>query len=166
MKRKNLKVEIDDEVRIQDAAFNEVPVKIIAESEDFIPKYQSEYAGGCDLVANLPSGISLPPRGIVKIDCGIRIELPLEFVALVLPRSGTLSSKGVQIINSPGLIDSDYTGTIFVKLINNGREVVNINHKDRIAQLFISPRYVAKFIAADKLSETKRGENGDGSTGG
>ena len=64
-----------------------------------------------------------------------------------------------------GLIDADYTGSIAVKLYNQGDKEVHIANKQKISQLVIVPVIMPKPVQVDCLRETERGSNGFGSTG-
>jgi len=50
------------------------------------------------------------------------------------PRSG-LASSGMLLLNSPGTIDSDYRGEVFVTLKNISGRYREINSGDRIVQI-------------------------------
>jgi dUTP pyrophosphatase len=71
----------------------------------------------------------------------------------------------VTVLNSPGTIDSDYRGEIYVRLINHGPVVVTLKPGERIAQLVFCPVFTVEFEETKELSITKRGQNGLGSTG-
>jgi dUTP pyrophosphatase len=64
-----------------------------------------------------------------------------------------------------GVIDAGYTGEIKVLFHNNNATAIKIEQGDKIAQLV--PTKVVSFEVeeVDELFETKRGENGFGSTG-
>ena len=65
----------------------------------------------------------------------------------------------------PGIIDSDYRGSIGVILHNAGAHDVIFRAGDRIAQLLIVPIYGLTWIKATQFEETERGAGGFGSTG-
>ena len=85
--------------------------------------------------------------------------------AQVRPRSGLATRHGVTLPNSPGTIDSDYRGEVFVPLINHGSAPFVVEHGMRIAQMVIAPVVLADAIEVDSLDETDRGSGGFGSTG-
>lgn len=95
------------------------------------------------------------------------VEIPAEHVGLIVPRSG-LGRKGIVLVNTVGVIDSDYRGEIGMTLQNTGFESVEIAHGDRVAQMLIVPYAKVKLERVDdvsKLSKTERGTGGFGSTG-
>lgn len=96
---------------------------------------------------------------------GICLEIPSGIEAQVRPRSGLAMQSQVTVLNSPGTIDSDYRGEIYVMLINHGPVVVTLKPGERIAQLVFCPVFTVEFEETKELSITKRGQNGLGSTG-
>ncbi len=136
------------------------------------PAYHSEHAAGMDLAACLPRGehatgsVTIAPRGgIAKIPLGFAVEIPQGFEGQVRPRSGLATRHGVTLPNSPGTVDADYRGEMFVALINLGAEPYEVSHADRIAQLVIAPVTRAEVVEVVELAETARGGGGFGSTG-
>ena len=97
------------------------------------------------------------------IGTGIAIEFPPGYDVQIRPRSG-LSLKGVGV--TLGTIDSDYRGEVMVTMymITPGSSF-EIKHGDRIAQLVINKLADVKVVDTIKLSPTKRGSGGHGSTG-
>ena len=140
------------------------------DDEAFIPKYQTEEAACCDLVANVPedaAGIrqyTLPHRTTQLVDCGFSMELQHGYKALISARSGW-AERGLIITNAPGTVDPDYRGRVKCLVTNVGKEVIVIKHLARIAQMAIHPIYVFDWQVVDELTETERGSGGFGSTG-
>lgn len=138
---------------------------IVAIDPEFIPEYESEGAACCDLKANIPEGnLKIGFLETVKIDCGFKMAVPAGFEAQIRSRSGH-ASRNVIVTNSPGTIDDDYRKEIKVLITNLNQEPITIEHKQRIAQMKLSPVWKFNFIPVNKLNETKRGEGGFGSTG-
>lgn len=96
---------------------------------------------------------------------GLSIELPEGYAAIVCSRSGLAAKHGIQVLNAPGVIDSDYRGEIGVILHNTGNDDVIFRAGDRIAQLMIVPVLSVDWVSVDVLGETDRGNGGFGSTG-
>jgi dUTP pyrophosphatase len=121
-----------------------------------------------DLTANIPEDIptTIAPGKFKVIPTGTFIELPQGTAALVLPRSGLAAKHGITVLNSPGLIDSDYRGEIGVILHNVSRSEEFVIQKGmRIAQLMVIKVPDLILVAEQKLSDTVRGTGGFGSTG-
>ena len=131
-----------------------------------LPGYHSELAAGLDLAACLDEPMTVHPGEIVRVATGLALAIPAGFEGQVRPRSGLAAKHGVTVVNTPGTIDADYRGQLFVALVNLGKEPYTIEHGSRIAQLVIAPVAHATVIEADELDDTKRGDGGFGSTGG
>jgi dUTP pyrophosphatase len=131
-----------------------------------LPAYQSAGAAGLDLFAAAPvDGIPIAPGATAMVPTGIAVAIPQGFEGQVRPRSGLAARHAVTVLNTPGTIDSDYRGEISVLMINHGRESFSVSRGMRIAQLVIAPVAYAQLRPVEKLSETKRGVGGFGSTG-
>jgi dUTP pyrophosphatase len=138
-----------------------VDVPIIAPE---IPAYAHPGDAGADLIA--AEAVHLEPGERALVGTGVRIALPDEHVAFVVPRSGLAAKHGITIVNSPGTIDAGYRGEIKVALLNtDARDPYDIAVGDRIAQLIVMPVPRARFIPVDELPESLRGHGGFGSTG-
>ncbi|MDD2889456.1 MAG: dUTP diphosphatase [bacterium] len=127
------------------------------------PQYQTEGAAGLDLYSIEDK--TLKAGKFLTVSTGIVVEIPKGYEGQVRPRSGLAFNYGIGILNSPGTIDSDYRGEIKVILFNLSAEDFKIKKGMRIAQLIISKTYRCKLVIENKLSKTKRGVNGFGSTG-
>lgn len=130
-----------------------------------IPSYATDFAAGCDLYSSSSEKISFNPGETKLIKTGIAMEIPLGYAGLIYARSGLATKRGLAPANKVGVIDSDYRGEIMVALHNHTNEVKEIDSYERIAQLVITPYVKGLFNEVDDLNETKRGENGFGSTG-
>lgn len=140
-------------------------VKIINQSNNPLPKYQTSQSAGMDLHANLIEAIILKPSERKLIPTGLFMELPEGYEAQVRPRSGLALKHGVTVLNSPGTIDADYRGEIQVLLINHSDLDFEINHGERIAQLVIAKHEQVIWIENESLNNTERGAGGYGSSG-
>jgi len=130
-----------------------------------LPRYMSEGAAGCDLLAAVEEDMVIAPGDRKLVSAGFRMALPRGYEAQVRPRSGLALEHGVTILNSPGTIDADYRGPVSVILINHGRKPFRVRRGDRIAQMIIAPVQRARFEQHDSLAATERGAGGFGSTG-
>ncbi|MCX7845376.1 MAG: dUTP diphosphatase [Dictyoglomaceae bacterium] len=132
-----------------------------------LPYYSTEGACALDLFSR--EDFVLPPfneiNGGKLIPTGIRIALPEGFLGLILPRSGLSAMEGITILNTPGLIDYDYRGEIFVNLINFSGKIFYGKKGMRIAQLLVLSFQKVEWREVNSLPPSKRGEKGFGSTG-
>ncbi len=130
-----------------------------------LPAYETELSAGMDLRSAETESRILQPGQRRAIATGIRIAIPSGFEGQVRPRSGLALKKGLGIVNSPGTIDADYRGEIFVPLINLGQEPVEIERGMRIAQLIIAPIQRISWREVSQLEDSARGDGGFGHTG-
>lgn len=138
----------------------------LTEEGAVIPTLGSEKAAGADLYANLnTSGICIAPGETVMVSTGVAVSIPDDYAGLVYARSGIASKRGLAPANKVGVIDSDYTGTIYVALHNHSRQVQRIENHERIAQLVITPVILPEWNVVDELETTARGAGGFGSSG-
>lgn len=139
--------------------------------EAILPRRWSDDAVGWDVHAHLITDtgkrntLLLPPRTTRNIATGLMIEPPKMHFVMVCSRSG-LSSKSIVVANAPGIVDPDYRGELRILLFNGSYESYYIRHQERVAQLFLMPVIPMECIEVTELSESPRGENGFGSTGG
>lgn len=92
------------------------------------------------------------------------------FSMKVYSRSGLSIKTGLGLINSVGIIDSDYTGQLMIPMINHSEKEVTLTLGDRIAQAEILDNGVSirsKFTWISEPPEESGGRTGGfGSTGG
>lgn len=137
-----------------------------------VPVYKTELAVGADLYST--SNGSINPKEIKKISTGLSVEYnpyvvdnvgnPVKLIELQIRSRSGLASKGIFVMNQPGTVDPDYRGELIVILGNMSNDVFYYNDNTRIAQLIMNDVYIMEFEEVDILTETKRGENGFGST--
>ncbi len=140
-------------------------VKLINQSKNQLPAYETEASAGVDLRADIEQSIMLKPLERVVVKTGLFIELPIGYEAQIRPRSGLAAKHGITVLNSPGTIDADYRGEIGVILVNLSNVDFEIQSGDRIAQMVIAKHERVSFNQASELTDTARGAGGFGSTG-
>lgn len=128
------------------------------------PQYMSLGAAGADLSSLYT--VDIKPEEQVMIDTGSYLAIPLGHFGLVCPRSSLCNKSGLHMVNSVGIIDEDYRGSIKLVYKNTSKKVVTVNKGERIGQIIIQPYVKAKFVEVEELEDTVRGEGGFGSTGG
>lgn len=131
----------------------------------YLPEYKTDGAAGMDLCAAIEEPITLQPLERALIPTGIKIELEHGYEAQIRPRSGLSIKHGITLINCVGTIDEDYRGEVCVPIVNLSNDTYTILPDLRIAQMVIAPVEQAKIKVVEKVSDTKRGEGGFGSTG-
>lgn len=131
-----------------------------------LPLPSCAYVGDAGVDLCTTQDIELSPFERKLVPCGIALALPPGYAGFVMPRSGLAVKHGISIVNSPGLIDSNYRGEIKALLINlDSHEVFHASRGDRIAQLVIVRVETASFAACSELPFSERGEGGFGSSG-
>ena len=135
-------------------------MKVLLDKGAYMPTRAFATDAGLDI--KTPIGFILPKGGSRVIDTGVHIQLPAGTVGMLKSKSGLNIKHG---ITSEGVIDEGYTGSIKVKLYNNGNGDVIFNAGDKISQLVILPILTPELELVDSLEETERGANGFGSTG-
>ena len=141
----------------------EIKVKKLAENA-IIPKLATSGAACFDLHA-VNGGEVKAHGGTQHCLTGLAFEIPPGHVMLVYSRSGHGFINSARLVNSVGVIDSDYRGELAVKLINDGPLSFRFEPGDRIAQAMVIPVPECSIIEAGELSDTQRGSGGFGSTG-
>ena len=143
----------------------EVKIKKVRENAK-MPTRATVGSAGMDLYACIDEPITLKKGDKAIIPTGIAIGLDdPHYAAFIYARSGLAIKHGIGLLNSVGVIDSDYRGEICVGVINQLKEAYTINPDERIAQLVIMPVSLITPVEADELDETERGAGGFGSTG-
>lgn len=107
-----------------------------------------------------------------KVRTGLKFEIPVGWEMQIRPRGGK-SWEGFEIMNSPGTLDADYRGELFILMRWNAPEGLGelldyskgIEVGERIAQIKLARIYDTIFEEVEELSDTERGEGAFGSTG-
>lgn len=128
-----------------------------------LPQFATKGSVAVDL--HSAESFTLNPRDFRKVSTGIKVAVPEGYEGQVRPRSGLAAKNGISIVNTPGTLDSDYRGILYVILINHGNNYFHIKKGDRIAQLVINKVELFDWEVTEKLDETERGEGGLGHTG-
>lgn len=95
-------------------------------------------------------------------DTGVHMQIPRGYSGDIEPKSGLMDKYGLL---TDGTVDPGYTGSIKVKLFNNGKCAVSLVNKQKIAQVVIKAVITPELELTDRLEDTERGAGGFGSTG-
>ncbi len=143
----------------------ELKIKKVRENAK-LPTRATEGSAGMDLYACISEPITLKKGDTAIIPTGIAIGLDNKnLCAFVYARSGLAIKHGIGLLNSVGVIDSDYRGEICVGVIKQTDEPYTIQPFERIAQMVIQPVELPEIVEVDELDNTNRGAGGFGSTG-
>jgi dUTP pyrophosphatase len=135
-------------------------MKVKLDEGAYMPTRAHENDAGYDLYSR--ENEFLPMYDSKVFDTGVHVEIPKGYVGMIKSKSGLNVHNG---ITSEGVIDCGYTGSIRVKLYNNGNQNVWIQKGQKISQLVIMPIITPDLELVDELEETERGNGGFGSTG-
>lgn len=113
---------------------------------------------------------------VVVVPTGLRVKLPaptyikelrtcFTWEMQIRSKSGLAAKRKLMVLNSPGTIDSSYTGEIKVILCNLSSDTQVIKPGNKIAQAVICPVVTANFEEVARIDDTSRGQNGFGHTG-
>lgn len=140
-----------------------------------LPQRANPSDAGADIFycpkSELNSNIRLEAGQSVVIPTGIKVEIPHGYMLEVKNRSGVAAKK--RLLVGACVIDSGYSGEIFVNLHNVGTEVQFIDYGAKVAQLVLIPvvqwrpvEVEENNLYQDALTISNRGEGALGSTGG
>ena len=126
-----------------------------------IPVRATFGSAGYDIVTPVP--IRVVPGEPVLVPTGLRCVMPTGMFLMIVPRSGLGFKYGVRLLNTCGIIDSDYSyaeneGHILLKMVAD--KVVMIDAGERIAQAIFLPYAITE---DDHATDERHG--GFGSTG-
>lgn len=127
-------------------------------------KHATANSAGFDLTAGISETITIKKGEVVLIPTGIKAACPQGCYIQISPRSGTALKKGLSIVNTPGIIDSDYRGEIKI-IATCVKDEMTIEPGERIAQMVVLRYEPCDIMFVDSLDNTERGEGGFGSTG-
>lgn len=135
-------------------------MKVMLDNGAYMPVRAHKDDAGLDLRS--PDTFIVKAGKSLKIDSGVHVEIPAGYVGFLKSKSGLNVKYG---ITSTGVIDAGYTGSIVVKLYNNGNDDVLFERGDKITQLVILPIVCPDLVQVNSLEDTERGDAGFGSTG-
>lgn len=135
-------------------------MKVVLDPWAILPTRAHQADAGLDLYS--PEEFILYNDDSYTIDTGVHVQIPEGYVGMVKSKSGLNVKYGIQ---SEGVIDSGYTGSICVKLYNHGKCAVRIEKGQKISQLVLLPIITPELEVVDSLEQTQRGTGGFGSTG-
>ena len=129
--------DLKDLLSIEDDSYKDIKVPLRA----------TKGSAGYDFYS--PITISLKPGQSVKIPTGIRCKIDDGYVLQIYPRSSLGFKYQMCLLNTVGIIDSDYynadnEGHIIVGVINRGDKDLTINKGDRFVQGIFYKYYLAK----------------------
>ena len=148
-----------------------VELKFVNKSNNPDPEYKKSGDSGFDLRAWIKNDESIVLDSLERtlINTGIFVDIPDGYELQVRPRSGMALLYGLSVANTPGTVDSGYTGELCIIAINLSKEKIIINNGDRIAQAVLMPvcnSNLTSLVKVDEITKvTERKDSGFNSTG-
>jgi len=140
--------------------------------EAILPSRSNPSDAGADVFWCPPKRIDtrLSPGDSRLFSTGLKIEVPTGYMLEVKNRSSMAAKKSLVV--GACVIDSGYSGEIFVNLHNIGNEEVEVKPGDKIAQLVLIPVIQWRSLEVpenelyrDNVTISSRGAGALGSTG-
>lgn len=128
------------------------------------PCYSKQGDAGLDLTAISRDIVSKGDYEYVQYGTGLAIEIPEGYVGLLFPRS-SVSTTGLHLANSVGVVDSNYRGEVCLRFKRIGWNATLYNIGERVGQIMIVPYPQIELEQVEELSSTNRGDGGFGSSG-
>ncbi|MBE3577617.1 MAG: dUTP diphosphatase [Limnochordales bacterium] len=135
-----------------------------------LPQRRTPGSAGYDLEA--AETVTIRPGERAVIPTGLKAYMPEDEFLAVYIRSSLAFKYGLMLVNSVGIIDSDYfenpdnDGHIMIGVINLGSETVTVHKGDRVAQAIFQPfRRVSAEEAGEVEPPGRQRTGGIGSTG-
>lgn len=124
-----------------------------------MPTRSTEGSAGYDF--HSPYDVTIKPGKSVRFPLLVRVtDMPKDMVLLVFNRSGMSLTGGIRLDNAVGVIDSDYTRSIWFQATNHGKKTYRIKTNDKVLQgVFV------KFEKVDNDNASGERNGGLGSTG-
>ena len=129
-----------------------------------MPTRGTDLAGGYDIYMPEAGTVRACAAEGVMVGLGFAAEVPVGYVALLLPRSSAGVKLGVALNNTVGVIDADYRGEWKACLRVHNHNFVGWEAGDRLIQFLLVPVGTPELVLVESLSDTLRGEGGFGST--
>lgn len=149
-----------------------VELKIERMHNDVIlPKYQQLGDARFDIHCYLQDeecepvkSIKIYPHCSAKIHTGLKTNFPHGYELELVPRSSMGIKKKLMLMNTVGIVDSEYSNEILLFVYNYGDEPIEILHQERLVQGKINKCEDVEIVEVNKIQETERG-SGFGSSG-
>lgn len=130
------------------------------------PKYNYPSDSGFDL--HSVEEIIVAPLGRALVPTGLKFDIDDGYEIQVRTKSGLAINQGLMVLNSPGTMDSGYTGECKVPVFNTNQTPYKITVGMKVAQAVLCPvvngRWV-NLVEMEEIENKDRGNKGFGSTG-
>lgn len=162
-----IKVKLDENAKMPQKAHSSdagydlfAPYDFDVPAADIYPTNRPLYITDGDVVGFQPTQNAR--IGSAVIDTGVHMQIPFGYVGMIKSKSGLNAKHG---LIAEGVVDSDYTGSIVVKIYNLSNEDYHFKKGDKITQIVVMPTPQTDLVEVSELDETERGYGGFGSSG-
>ena len=126
-----------------------------------MPTRATSKSVGLDLYS--PMKVLIPAHDKILVDMGVAFQIPTGYYGWIASRSGLAIHHHIHV--GAGMIDSDYTGSIHVLLMNFSSQDHVIEKNHRIAQMILEKVAYPVICEVSQMLPTECGAKGFGSTG-
>lgn len=125
-----------------------------------LPKRDSEATAGYDIC--ILKDIEIKPKEILKIPTGLKSYFEKDEVLFLVIRSSMGFKYNIRLCNQIGIVDADYynnkdnEGHIWLKIQNEGTEIVNLKKGEAIVQGIFTKYLTTK--SDETLNLTRRSD--------
>ena len=142
-------------------------MQIIKHDERIQLERATDGSAGYDVSAAIDQDVTIYPGETKMIPLGFSVYIEdKNIAAILLPRSGLGTKKGIVLANTVGLIDSDYQGQVMAAVKNTSNDAFIVTPLARIGQMVFVPVVHREFeLVKEFTSASARGTGGFGSTG-
>lgn len=145
--------------------FEPVRPEFIKSGSVIMPVRSTKHSAGYDIANNTGDTIIIMPKQVIKWMTNIKAYMQPDEYLEIIPRSSTGIKKNLILMNTVGIIDSDYysnpdnDGNIGIFLYNYGKHEAVIESGERVCQGIFK-----KFLIADNCNSDFDRIGGLGST--
>ena len=129
-------------------------------SKAYPPTRETAESIGYDLRS--PRFARIPPRGgtyYLPLGIAFQIAFQIGHYGRLAPKSGLAIYRSIGVL--AGVIDQDYTGEVFMLLINHDDKLsYQIRPEDKVVQLILEKATIARLQEVDTLDDTERSPGG------
>lgn len=126
-----------------------------------VPSFAHDTDAGMDVYC--VEEMTVAPSQRVQIRTGIALGIPKGYVGLIWDKSGIAHKAGLKTLG--GVVDSGYTGEVFVGIFNTSTETHTFLAGDKVAQILIQKIEQPAVVEVASLAASERGTGAFGSTG-
>lgn len=112
--------------------------------------------------------VTIKAKSSLVMPLGVRVEIPIGYELRISPRSGLAFKHGIGMINSIGVIDTEFRGEMKIVLFNFFDKDFVIHKGDRIAQARLCELITTELTTVELVKDSKirpEGGKGRGSSG-